>query len=389
MDGDGSRVKAEDAIERARVLAPGFAAQAPRFDRTAEFPHEHISALRQADLLALTVRQEWGGPGLGIATACRVVEAIAMGEPSTALVLAMQYIHHGTPAGHGHWRRDGHERISRDSVQSGAMINVMRAEPELGTPARGGLPATTACRVEGGWRLSGDKLYATGSPVLAYFVTWAKTDEPEPRVGWFAVPRAERGWRVLETWDHLGMRATGSHDLVMEGAFVPDELVLDVRSPREWAPPDPYTGTWNNLVLAALYSGVAKSARDWLAGYLRERVPSNLGAPLATLPRMQQAVGEIEALLFANDALIHGLADNAESAGFSARLAAESSFAKMTATNNAVRAVEIAIGLVGNPGLARRNPLERHYRDVLCGRIHVPQDDMVQLMAGRAALGLG
>jgi alkylation response protein AidB-like acyl-CoA dehydrogenase len=61
----------------------------------------------------------------------------------------------------------------------------------------------------------------------------------------------------------------------------------------------------------------------------------------------------------------------------------------MTATNNAVRAVEIAISLVGNPGLARRNPLERHYRDVLCGRIHVPQDDMVQLMAGRAALGLG
>jgi alkylation response protein AidB-like acyl-CoA dehydrogenase len=46
------------------------------------------------------------------------------------------------------------------------------------------------------------------------------------------------------------------------------------------------------------------------------------------------------------------------------------------------------MGLIGNPGLAHANPLERHYRDVLCSRIHMPQDDMIQSMAGRAALGL-
>jgi alkylation response protein AidB-like acyl-CoA dehydrogenase len=62
--------------------------------------------------------------------------------------------------------------------------------------------------------------------------------------------------------------------------------------------------------------------------------------------------------------------------------------AKLVATNNAVKAVDIAMSLVGNPGLSRHNPLERHHRDVLCSRIHMPQDDMVLTGAGRATLGV-
>ena len=61
---------------------------------------------------------------------------------------------------------------------------------------------------------------------------------------------------------------------------------------------------------------------------------------------------------------------------------------KMIATGTAIKAVDIALSLVGNPGLFRSNPLERHHRDVLCARIHMPQDDMVTLMAGKAARGV-
>jgi alkylation response protein AidB-like acyl-CoA dehydrogenase len=377
-----------EAVQRASLLRPGFAAGAAALDRSGGFPHENLAALREAGLLDLTVPREWGGKGLGLAAACAVVDEVARGEPSTALVLAMQYIHHGAPGLHRCWRADGHERIARDTVETGALVNVMRVEPELGTPARGGLPATTATRVEGGWMLRGQKLYSTGSPMLGYFITWARTDEPDPRVGWFALPRSSPGWRIVETWDHMGMRATGSHDLILDGAFVPEDLALDVRLPQEFMPPEPQTLPWNNLVLAALYCAIAKAARDWLTAYLHDRKPSNLGASLATLPRMQQAVGEIEALLWTNDRLVHGLAAQIDAEGYLPRFGLESSLAKTVATNNAVRAVEIALGLVGNPGLARSNPLERHYRDVLCSRIHVPQDDMIQSMAGRAALGI-
>ena len=54
-------------------------------------------------------------------------------------------------------------------------------------------------------------------------------------------------------------------------------------------------------------------------------------------------------------------------------------------TTNAISVVERAIALVGNPGLSRHNPLERHYRDVLCSRVHTPQNDSILLNAGRAA----
>ena len=67
---------------------------------------------------------------------------------------------------------------------------------------------------------------------------------------------------------------------------------------------------------------------------------------------------------------------------------ASASLVKLTVTDNAIAAVGLAMELVGNPGLSRANPLERHYRDVLCSRVHTPQNDMILLDAGRQALGL-
>ena len=375
-------------LEQAQTLSRTFALTAAEHDRSGAFPFDNFEVLRRAGLLNLTVPTAYGGLGEGLTSACRIVGEIAQGEPSTALVLAMHYIYHALPALSGRWNAEAHEMLCRESVAEGALINVMRVEPELGTPARGGLPATVATRTSDGWRLSGHKLYATGSPILSYLITWARTAGEDPQVGWFLVPRDATGVSFVETWDHIGMRATGSHDLILENVEIPVHHALDVRPPGDWMPPDPVMGTWNNLVLAALYNGVAVSARDWLTGYLHERRPANLGASLATLPRMQSAVGEMEALLFTNERLIYGLAADADAEGYSATLAAQSSLAKYTATNNAVRVVDIALGLVGNPGLSRHNPLERHHRDVFCGRIHVPQDDMVVLGAGKAALGI-
>jgi alkylation response protein AidB-like acyl-CoA dehydrogenase len=103
---------------------------------------------------------------------------------------------------------------------------------------------------------------------------------------------------------------------------------------------------------------------------------------------MQAAVGEMEAFLFTNAELLTNLADEGDGGPIDHGFAARTSIAKYVVTNNAIRAVDIALGLVGNPGLSRHNDLERHHRDVLCGRIHVPQDDMVVLMAGKNALGV-
>ena len=375
-------------VAAARGLRDKFALTAAEHDRTAAFPFENFAALRDAGILNLTVAERYGGPGMGLESACRAVALIAEGEPSTALVYAMHLIYHALPAITGRWNAAAHETMCREALAGIALVNVMRVEPELGTPTRGGMPATTATRTANGWKLNGHKLYCTGSPLLRYFVTWAKTDEDEPRTGWFCVPSGTAGMEIIETWDHMGMRATGSHDMVLRDAEIPFEFGLDVRPAAQWLAMEPPQGAWNNLVLAALYHGVARSAADWLKGYLHERKPSNLEASLATLPRMQSAVGEIEALLYTNERLVFGLAAECDSTNYSPKTVAGASIAKYVATNNAIKAVDIAMGLIGNPALFRSNPLERHHRDVMCSRIHMPQDDMVLLGAGKGALGL-
>jgi alkylation response protein AidB-like acyl-CoA dehydrogenase len=183
------------------------------------------------------------------------------------------------------------------------------------------------------------------------------------------------------------MRATGSHDLILDGVEIPAEYALDVRPPAAWGAPDPAQAGWNALTLTALYHGIATAARDWLASYLHERVPANLGAPLASLPRFQTAMGEMQALLYANERLIYGLAESLDRGDVSGG-PSQPALVKYLATNNAVRIVDTAMGLIGNPGLSRTHPLERYHRDVLCSRIHTPQDDQVLLNTGKAALGL-
>ena len=115
-------------------------------------------------------------------------------------------------------------------------------------------------------------------------------------------------------------------------------------------------------------------------------MPSNLGASLATLPRSQDVVGGIETRLAVNARLIDSFAADYDNGVLLSP--SESNTIKLTVTNNAVAAVEDALSLAGNHGLTRANPLERHYRDVLCGRVHTPQDDSTRMSAGRLALGI-
>ena len=266
------------------------------------------------------------------------------------------------------------------------MINALRVEPDLGSPARGGLPATIARRTETGWRLSGRKIYSTGAPILKWYAVWAKTDEPETRVGLFLVPAGLPGTRIVETWDHLGLRASGSHDVVFEDVVFPLDHEIDVRKPDEWRVPDFTQSTVHAIFVAAIYDGIARAARDWLVEFLKSRVPSNLGASLATLPRVQEVVGGIEARLAVNARLIDSFAGDFDDGVLLS--ASESNIVKLTVTNNAVAVIEDALSLTSNHGLTRANPLERHYRDVLCGRVHTPQDDATRSIAGRLALGL-
>ncbi len=365
------------------ALAAAFALAAPAHDREASFPHDNIRLLAAEGLLSLTVPPADGGGGAGLARAAELVGTVAQGCASTALILAMQLIHTHLASRNPRWPAHLRSQVGH-SAADGALINALRVEPALGTPARGGLPATVARRTADGWALTGRKIYSTGAPGLRWMLVYARTDEDTPRVGFFLVPAPGPGIAIEASWDQLGLRATGSHDVVFDGAAVPLDHAVDLRAPAEWRP-DPVQVAWNTLTVAALYTGVATAARDWLVRFLRERAPANLGAPLATLPRMQEAVGAIDALLLTNTRLIAGAAAEHDRTGGPGANACN--LIKTVAAENAIRAVEDALKLTGNHGLSRTNPLERHMRDVLCARVHTPQADAAFVAAGRAALG--
>lgn len=373
--------------ELASSLAADFAQRAAKHDLEGSFPFQNFTDLHRAGLLTLAAPAELGGQNATLAQLGEVIGAIGHGDPATALVLIMQYVQHRSLGrADKRWPRDLAQRVVREAAEKGALINALRVEPDLGTPARGGLPATTARLTPEGWRLNGHKVYSTGVPVLQWYAVWVRTDETPPRVGTLLVPAGLPGTRIVETWDHLGLRASGSHDVIFEEVLVPLGHEVDLRQPQDWGAGDPQLQAEMTVLMGALYTGVARAGRDWLLEFLRERKPSALGASLATLPRVQEAVGRIEGLLLANDRLLRGLARDID-AGLEVA-GSDSALIKSLVTNQAVQAVEIAQSLSSNHGLARRNPLERHWRDVLCGRIHTPQDDSVWVAAGRRALGV-
>lgn len=373
--------------EAARVLAAGFAQRAAAHDRDGSFPHENFAELHAAGLLVLAAPRALGGQGASMAQLAEVVGAIGHGCPATALVLTMQYVQQrgmGRPG--SPWPEALARRLVREAVDGVSLINALRVEPELGSPARGGLPATVARRTPEGWRLSGRKIYSTGAPILRWYAVWARTDEAAPRVGTFLVRADSPGVRVEPTWDHLGLRASGSHDVVLHNVPTPPDHALGLQPAGARPQADGAFQAEMTLLLGALYTGVARAARDWLLQFLRERAPSSLGAPLATLARAQEAVGRIEALLLSSRRLLAGLAQDVD-AGTPVG-AVDGGLLKAVVMRNAVDAVQEALALTSNHGLSRRNPLERHLRDVLCGRVHTPQDDSVHVAAGRAALNL-
>ncbi|MXV35131.1 MULTISPECIES: acyl-CoA dehydrogenase family protein [unclassified Saccharibacter] len=370
-----------DALLSLQGHAQSIRERASQYDQLGEIAQPTLDFLRHEGILSLAVPQEYGGAGIGFQDMTRIIASLAENDPSTALIVAMQYLHCFSIATSPSWPEDLKEEVLSDIKAHGSLVNALRVEPELGTPSRGGIPATRLRHVNGQWVLSGRKIFSTGSSALRWGLVWCATDENPQRVGQVLVRLDQEAIAVQKSWHHLGMRATGSDTIVFNDAPVPERYLANIVSTEEGNPETPGLFVWHALILAHLYNAIAHSARQWFTSFLHKRVPSGLGRPLATLPRFQTIVGEIDGLLLSNTALL-----NHAQTHYEAITLTEASQIKRLVTEQAISAVQRAIEVSGNPGLSQDNPLERHYRNVLCGRIHSPQADTVLEKAGFNAL---
>ena len=357
----------------ASQLADQFAATAAEHDRDASFPHQNFDAMRNAGYLAAAIPTEYGGGGHGLTDIVLAQLALAKGDGSTALSVGMHLMTTGTEAAARSWPDELRERIFRDVVDNGALINNIAAEPEMGSPRSGGRPATTLTPDgPGRWRLAGRKTFSTLSPALTYFVTYCAVEDGTGDVARVAVHRDRPGITIDETWDALGMRATGSHDVVFDNVPIEDGDFTSRRSLEQNRGVMSSGGAWFPLLIGAANLGVSEAARDYVVNFVRNRNPGGRAA-LSTIPYVREQIGRIDSRLLAARALLLTTADDWEHHP-PARDQLEPGIvaAKLLATNTAIEVVEAAMRLVGGVALQRSEPLERYFRDVRSGIVNPP-----------------
>src|SRR5579871_4920523 len=225
--GDGASPRPEGATMRvprserqaellalASGLAERIAPRAAEADRAGVLPRASYRELIDAGYHTLTVPAAVGGLGGSMLEFVLCQNALAKGDEAVALGINMHLMSVANASQPAHWPEALYRRVMREVVEEGALLNSAAAEPEMGSPAGGGRPLTTATKVDGGWRINGRKTFTSLAPILRYFIVLATIgDTPDGvEVGQFLV-REDRGVRIEPTWDVFGMRATESHDI--------------------------------------------------------------------------------------------------------------------------------------------------------------------------------
>lgn len=365
------------------------AERAEQQDREGRWDHANLREAREIGLTSLNLPRAQGGADADLPQLVEAVRKLGKADPATALIMTMHFFHVEVVKQSTTWPEPIKNAVFASIAEHGELINALRVEPEQGSPVRGGRPSTLAVRHEDGWRMNGHKLYSTGSTALGWGIVWAATDLQGAELGEFLVPMNSPGITISPTWNHMGLRGSDSHDVHFNDVWLPAHSAVDIRPPAQWGAREGNLAGWLPILLAALYDGLASAAVDWVTQWLNTREPSNLGAPLATLPRMRSAVGEIAAWAQTNEAMLSQAAQHyamrvETTEGGPARLGA--GIVKQVVTQNAMNIVAKAVELSGNHALQRANPLERYLRDVHCARIHHPQNDLILEAAGAQLL---
>ncbi len=389
-----------DALAAAERLAPLFAERAAMHDREGSFPFENFAEIRAARMPAFNVPVAYGGCGATLLDSVRLLESLAKGDGSTALSFAMHVQTIGNTNEARTWRADVLERVYSAAVNDGALINSVASEPELGSPSRGGKPKTTATPLLGAdgtvraWRIDGHKNYASMSPTLDFMIIPALLQDGSDETARFLVEPARLpvgALQIVESWDALGMRATGSHDVVLRGVEVDNNSLLS-RGAEGAAARITHLNTWFMLCVSAVYLGVAVGGLHVAARYALDRVPTGLGKPIAEVDAIRRQLGQAEFLLeqaricVQHVAALHDRMVAGDPVISAEELSPLIAVAKVTATNNAIAAMEHCMRVAGGQAMSRAFPLERHFRDVRGGLNHPINDEAAWLMFGKRAL---
>lgn len=398
-DAWGLTAKQADLTARARTLAAeNFAPRAARYDREASFPTENYTDLAASGLLGICIPEAEGGIGADLKTYMLTAAEIGRFCGSTALTFNMHVssclwtgdlldrleLDDEVRATHHAMRRLHYRRILDDGA--------IYAQPfSEGGAAAAGFKAfgTTALKVDGGWRVTGKKIFASLSGHADYYgalCTALMTPDEEPsrkNTMYIAVPADADGVSVVGDWDPLGMRGTVSRTLIFDNVFVPDEAQL---MPHGVYPNAARRWPHMFMTLTPAYIGIAQAAYDFTVAYLRGEVPGMPPVKRRMYPTKQIAVAEMRVMLEQTKALWFQSISEARPDP-SRDMLMRAWAAQHTVMENANHLAQKAIRTCGGQAMLRTLPLERLYRDSRCGSLMLPWTAELTIdMLGKGAL---
>ena len=373
-----------ELIAKVSALGPRWAERAYRYDRDATFPFENYDDLRESGLLGICVPTAHGGLGADFATYVMVAAEIGRWCGATALSFNMHVCSclwageiadalDMTPE-----QRADHEANRGIHFARIVQEGKVYAQPfsEGGAAAAGAAPwGTIARKVDGGYVVSGKKIFASLAGAADTYGVLCTLDRPERAGGgtrrdsmYLAVPADAPGVSVVGDWDPLGMRGTVSRNLIFQDVFVPETARMmpeglyfqaASRFPHMFA------------TLSPTYMGVAQAAYDFTVQYLRAEVPGMPPVKRRMYPTKQYAVAEMRIKLEATRALfLQNARDACIDPDKDTRMRLYA--AHYTIMENANDICRLAIRTCGGQSMLKSLPLERLYRDSRCGSLMLP-----------------
>lgn len=362
-----------------RKLAP----RAAEYDLTGRFPRESLDDLAAEGLLGLLVPRELGGLGADLLSFSLVIEEIAKGCGSTALIFAMHCGATKCVAVGG--TSEQKQRYLKPVVGEGKLFAWGFSEP--GTGGNILRPQLKTLQRGDDFVLNGTKSFCTGAGHVDFYLinAQAEADRGFARSQhFFVLEPGMAGFSVREVWDSLGMRANCSNDLLLEEAVAPAatciggpggglQILAQAASPLI-------------LGLAATSLGVAAAAQAFARDHVGKRTLAPTGSTLADFQAVRFMVAEMAIMEHTARLALHHASQVAEKDSLEALV--PMNIAKYVCNKNAIDIASTAMQLCGGRGYQRKFPLERHFRDSRAGAVMGANLEALRDMIGKASLGM-
>ncbi len=353
-------------------VGPQIAEEGRSCDTEGRYVGANIAMLREHGFLGLAVPEELGGGGLSRIELAAMLRELAHYCSATALVLAMHT--HTVAAAAWRWR---YQKAPTDGLLkrvAGERIQLLSSGGSDWLQGSG-----TAEKVEGGYKVNGLKVFASGAPSANIFMTGAVEQTAEgPTALQFGVPMTAPGLSIVETWDTLGMRGNASHSVKLDDVFVAEAAIAARRPAGVWHPSFHLISMIAFPLVYAVYTGVAETARDIAVAAAARRKQAE------TVDIVGQLDTELAATLIEHSSMVESM----EQAQPGPETTNKVFQHRALVARGAIRTVELAMVAAGGAGYFRSLRLERAFRDVQGARFHPLTDAQQQKLAGRMALGL-